>query len=42
MRLGRQDKLNVLNVFRKVLEMLGRESLDGRLWIVDERRIRIR
>lgn len=42
MRLARQDKLHTLHVFRSVLEMIEREPLEGQLWIVEERRIRIR
>ena len=42
LRLGRQDKPHVLEVFRKLLKAIGRESLEGRLWIVEENRIRIR
>lgn len=42
MRLTRQDKPHVLNVFRKALKVIGCEPLEGRLWIVEERRIRIR
>lgn len=42
LRLARQDKLHVLNIFGRVMDAAGRESLEGRLWIVDEKRIRIR
>ena len=42
MRLGRQDKAHVLSVIRSVLPLLGREPLDGRLWIVEEGRVRVR
>lgn len=42
LRLGRQDKLHVLDVFRKLLKAIGSEPLDGHLWIVEENRIRIR
>jgi predicted nuclease of predicted toxin-antitoxin system len=42
LRIIRQDKLHVLDVFRKALDMVEREPLEGRLWIVEERRIRIR
>jgi predicted nuclease of predicted toxin-antitoxin system len=37
-----QDKPTVLRVFTRVLPLLERETLVGRLWIVDERRVRIR
>lgn len=42
LRFVRQDKPHVLETFRKVLEVVGREPLEGRLWVVDEKRIRIR
>lgn len=42
LRIARQDKPHVLEVFRRMLEVIGREPLEGRLWIVEERRIRIR
>jgi predicted nuclease of predicted toxin-antitoxin system len=35
LRLARQDKMHILNVFRKMLKAVGREPLDGRLWIVE-------
>jgi predicted nuclease of predicted toxin-antitoxin system len=42
LRIGRQDKQHVLDVFRKLLNAIGREPLEGHLWIVEENRIRIR
>jgi len=42
LRLGRQDKPHVLDIFQKLLKAIGREPLEGRLWIVEENRIRIR
>ncbi|MGH3147789.1 MAG: DUF5615 family PIN-like protein [Rubrobacter sp.] len=42
LRLARQDKSYVLSLFRRLLTVIGREPLDGRLWIVEENRIRIR
>jgi hypothetical protein len=42
LRLARQDKPHVLGVFRRMLKAVGHEPLDGRLWIVEENRIRIR
>jgi predicted nuclease of predicted toxin-antitoxin system len=42
LRLGRQDKSHVLDVFQKLLNAIDREPLDGQLWIVEENRIRIR
>ena len=42
LRLFRQDKLHVLDVLRRTLKAVGHEPLEGRLWIVEEKRIRIR
>lgn len=42
LRLRRQDKTYVLNVLRRVLPLLKKEQLSGRLWIVDEERVRVR
>ena len=42
LRLVRQDKLHVLKVMGRLLEMLTREEIAHRLWIVDERQVRIR
>ena len=42
LRLGRQDKLHVLDVLARLLQVLRSELLDGTLWIVEENRIRIR
>ncbi len=42
LRLERQDKAHVVEVFRKLIKVLPTEQLSNRLWIVDERRIRIR
>lgn len=42
LRLARQDKPHVLDVFRRTLKAVGQEPLEGRLWIVEEKRIRIR
>jgi predicted nuclease of predicted toxin-antitoxin system len=41
LRLARQDKSYVLSVFGKMLGAVDREPLEGRLWIVEENRIRI-
>ena len=41
-RLNRQDKLYVLQVINRLIKALSDEELIGRLWIVDERRIRVR
>ena len=42
LRLGRQDKPHTLSVIRSVLPLLGHEPLEGRLWIVEEGRVRVR
>lgn len=42
LRLSRQDKPHVVDVFRRTLKAFGNEPLEGRLWIVEEKRIRIR
>lgn len=42
LRLRQQDKPHVLNVVGQILDMLESEQLIGRLWIVEEGRVRIR
>lgn len=42
LRLARQDKPHVIDMFRRTLKAVGHEPLEGRLWIVEEKRIRIR
>ena len=42
LRLRQQDKRSVLDVLRRLLPLLSNEPLAGRLWIVDEERVRIR
>ena len=42
MRLGRQDKPSVLAVAHRLVMALHERSIDRELWIVDDRRIRIR
>jgi len=42
LRLSRQDKAHVIDMFRRTLNALGHEPVEGRLWIVEEKRIRIR
>jgi predicted nuclease of predicted toxin-antitoxin system len=37
-----QDKPTVLQTVSQLIALLAREPLDGRLWIVEERRVRIR
>lgn len=42
LRLTQQDKLNVLTVLTRLLERFKHEPLSGRLWVVEEHRVRIR
>ncbi len=42
LRLKRQDKLHVLGIVERLLDTLKSESPEKKLWIVGERRIRIR
>ena len=42
LRLARQDKPHILAVFQSVVSALRTESLDNRLWIVEETGIRVR
>ena len=42
LRLRRQDKPHVLEVVQHLASLLGTQQLEGRLWIVEEARVRIR
>lgn len=42
LRLRQQDKIHVLDIFRQVLGLFETENLRGKLWVVEEDRIRIR
>jgi len=42
MRLNRQDKLHVIEVFRRVMSLFDKETIEGHLWLVEENKIRIR
>lgn len=42
LRLQHQDAHAVMDVCRRLLPVIEQEPLNGRLWIVDERRVRIR
>lgn len=42
LRLRRQDKPSVLDVLRRTLPLVETEPVRGRLWIVDEERVRVR
>jgi len=41
-RISRQDKVTILSVARRLLQSLADQNPKGDLWIVDERRIRVR
>jgi predicted nuclease of predicted toxin-antitoxin system len=42
LRLTHQDKPHVLEIMRRVLKLFSSEALEGKLWIVDEKRVRVR
>jgi predicted nuclease of predicted toxin-antitoxin system len=42
LRFSRQDKFYVLENFDRVIQLLGQEIVERRLWIVDEVQVRIR
>ena len=42
LRLRRQDRESVSRVVNRLLELIRREQLAGRLWIADDERVRIR
>lgn len=42
LRLQKQDKSHVIDVCRRLAKALSIESPIGRLWVVDERRIKVR
>lgn len=42
LRLKRQDRSYVMQIFSRLIRMFSTESLEKRLWIVEEDRIRIR
>jgi len=42
LRVRQQDKTHLIQVFQWVVPALKQEPVDGRLWIVEEARIRIR
>jgi predicted nuclease of predicted toxin-antitoxin system len=42
LRMKRQDKQSILGFFPRIIRMLQLESIEGRLWIVTEERVRIR
>jgi predicted nuclease of predicted toxin-antitoxin system len=42
MRLNRQDKPHILEVFERVIRLFSQEPIDRHLWIIEEHRLRIR
>lgn len=42
LRLKRQDKQYVLDIIHKIIPAFEKKELEGHLWIVEEKRIRIR
>lgn len=42
LRLNQQDKPYVLKIVERLIKALSTETLTGHLWIIDEKRIRIR
>lgn len=41
-RIVRQDKRHLIEVFQRAIPILVQEPIEGRLWIIEETRIRIR
>jgi predicted nuclease of predicted toxin-antitoxin system len=42
LRLAKQNRSHVLAVFRRVMTLIPAEPLSGRLWVVEEDRVRVR
>ena len=42
LRLKHQDKFSVIEVVQRLIPMFKQEPLENRLWIVDEKKVRIR
>ena len=42
LRLQRQDKPRVLHLIQQMISLIGKEQLEGRMWIIEEDVIRIR
>jgi predicted nuclease of predicted toxin-antitoxin system len=42
LRLFRQDKIRILAAIQRLLPLLGKERLAGKLWIVEDANVRIR
>jgi predicted nuclease of predicted toxin-antitoxin system len=41
LRVARQDKTHLVEVFQRALPLLEREPIEGQLWIIEEVRVRI-
>ena len=41
-RSDRQDKPTMVELFRPVIDLLSKEQLDRRLWIIEKERVRVR
>ncbi len=42
LRLKRQDKYRVLDTLERIVKLVKRETINGKLWIVEENYVRIR
>ncbi len=42
LRVKRQNKKHLIQVFQRIVPILGQEQVEGRLWIVEETQVRIR
>lgn len=42
LRLRHQDRPNIIEALRRIMPLTERETIKNRLWIVDEKRVRIR
>jgi predicted nuclease of predicted toxin-antitoxin system len=42
LRVKRQDKFTILSVVTRLIKLLSTEDIQGRLWIVDEKRVKVR
>ena len=42
LRLRRQDKIHILNIARRLIKAFAKESVAGRLWVVNETQIKVR
>ncbi len=41
-RVGIQEKYHIIDTFRRVIPLIGHETINQRLWIIEEGRVRIR